>query len=147
MTAITVHGEIGAPRSDRERSYTFSHAFRSGRLVHVSGMLAIDERGRLLADDLAGQTRVIYRRLGELLDELDATPAQVVKTTDYITTTDGYRETADIRREFFGSHRPASTGVVVAGLLHAQAVIEIDAVVVLDSTDVAVSEISTREGP
>jgi enamine deaminase RidA (YjgF/YER057c/UK114 family) len=60
-----------------------------------------------------------------------ATPAQIVKTTDYVTTTAGYRETADIRREFFGAHRPASTGVVVAALLHPQALIEIDAVVVL----------------
>jgi len=101
----------------------------------------------LLADDLVGQTRVIYRRLGELLDELAASPARVIKTTDYITTTDGYRKTADIRREFFGSHRPASTGVVVAGLLHAQALIEIDAVVVLDGTDTGVFEVSTREGP
>lgn len=136
MTVIAVHGEVGAPRSDRERAYTFSHAFRFGDLVHVSGMLAIDENGQLLADDLGGQARAIYQRLGELLDELGATPAQVVKTTDYVTTTSGYRETADIRREFFGTHRPASTGVVVAGLLHPQALIEIDAVVVL-----------TREGP
>jgi enamine deaminase RidA (YjgF/YER057c/UK114 family) len=102
-------------------------------------MLAIDENGQLLADDVAGQTRAIYQRLGELLDDLDARPAHVVKTTDYITTTDGYRDTADVRREFFGTHRPASTGVVVAGLLHPQALIEIDAVVVLDGTD-------TREG-
>lgn len=136
MTSVDVHGEVGAARSERESTYTFSHAFRSGPIVHVSGMLAIDEHGALLADDLAGQTRAIYRRLGELLDELDATPANVVKTTDYITTTDGYRVTADIRREFFGTHRPASTGVVVAGLLHPHALIEIDAVVVL-----------TREGP
>jgi enamine deaminase RidA (YjgF/YER057c/UK114 family) len=133
---MTAHGEVGAARSGRERAYTFSHAYRSGDLVHVSGMLAIDEDGRLLADDLGGQARAIYRRLGELLDELSATAVNVVKTTDYITTTDGYRETADIRRSFFGSHRPASTGVVVAGLLHPQALIEIDAVVVL-----------TREGP
>ena len=57
--------------------------------------------------------------------------ADVAQTTDYITTTDGYRATADVRREVFGDQFPAATGVIVAGLLRPGALIEIDAVAVL----------------
>jgi enamine deaminase RidA (YjgF/YER057c/UK114 family) len=51
-----------------------------------------------------------------------------VETTDYFVTTENYRATADVRREFFKTRFPASTGVQVAGLLREGALIEIKAV-------------------
>ena len=57
------------------------------------------------------------------------------KTVDYIVTTDGYRETAEVRREMFPRGFPAATGVVVKGLLRPGALIEIDAIAVLDSDE------------
>jgi hypothetical protein len=57
--------------------------------------------------------------------------ADIVQTTDYITTTEGYRATADVRREVFGTKFPAATGVIVAGLLREGALIEISAIAVL----------------
>ena len=52
----------------------------------------------------------------------------VVATTEYVTTTDDYRRTADVRREVFRPPYPAATGVVVAGLLREGVLIEISAV-------------------
>jgi len=54
-----------------------------------------------------------------------------VETVDYITTTENYRATAGVRREFLKDAKPASTGVIVAGLLREGALIEISAVAVL----------------
>jgi enamine deaminase RidA (YjgF/YER057c/UK114 family) len=54
-----------------------------------------------------------------------------VRTTDYVLTRERYRETADIRREFFGDQFSAATGVVVKELLGRGVLIEIDAIAVL----------------
>jgi enamine deaminase RidA (YjgF/YER057c/UK114 family) len=54
-----------------------------------------------------------------------------VQTTDYISTTENYRKTADVRREFFKGPFPTATGVIVKGLLREGALIEISAVAVL----------------
>ncbi|HUF90854.1 MAG TPA: hypothetical protein VMR23_00655 [Candidatus Limnocylindria bacterium] len=50
---------------------------------------------------------------------------------DSITTTDNDKGTAAVRREFLEDARPAATGVIVAGLLRAGALLEISAVAVL----------------
>lgn len=110
---------------------TFSPAVRRGNLLFISGMTATDERGQLVGDDIASQARHIFKKMDEILKAAGASFADVVQTTDYITTTEGYAATADVRREFMADPFPAATGVIVAGLLRDGALIEIDAVAVL----------------
>lgn len=58
--------------------------------------------------------------------------ADIVETTDYVTTTENYRKTAHVRRGVFrGPSYPAATGVSVAGLLREGALIGISVVAVL----------------
>ena len=119
----------GWPRYAR---YTFPPAVRRGNLLFISGITAVDDDGNLAGEgDIAAQARFIYGRIAEVLRAAGGTMADVVQTTDYITTTEGYRATADVRREVFGDRFPAATGVIVAGLLRPGALIEIDAIAVL----------------
>ena len=112
--------------------YTFSPALRAGPLLFIAGTTAVDERGRLVGPgDIVAQTRFIYRKFAALLATAGAGFEHVVQTTDYITTTEGYRGTADVRREFFRPPYPTATGVIVKGLLREGALIEISAVAVL----------------
>lgn len=112
--------------------YTFAPAVRTGNLLFISGMTATDENGALVAQgDIVGQTRCIFEKLGRVLAAAGATFDDVVMTRDYFVTTDGYKGTAAIRREFFGDEFSAATGVQVAGLLREGALIEIEAVAVL----------------
>jgi enamine deaminase RidA (YjgF/YER057c/UK114 family) len=112
--------------------YTFSPALRAGNLLFISGTTAVDEHGRLVAPgDIVGQTRYIYEKLATLLAAAGGGLEHVVETTEYIVTTEGYRGTADVRREVFREPYPAATGVIVAGLLRPGALIEISAVAVL----------------
>lgn len=102
----------------------------SGALLFTSGLNALDESGALIGEgDVVAQASEIYRKLGALIRAVGASPGDVVKTTDFIITREGYRRTADVRRAFFGDHRPASTGVVVQELLGRGVLIEIEAVV------------------
>ena len=112
--------------------YTFSPALRVGSLLFISGTTAVDEHGTLVAPgDIVGQTRYIFQKFGTLLAAAGAGFAHVVETTEYVTTTQNYRGTADVRREFFSPPYPTATGVVVAGLLREGALIEISAIAVL----------------
>jgi aminoacrylate peracid reductase len=117
------------------RDATFEPAVaRGGIPMFVSGLNALEDDGSLQAPaDIVAQARRIYEKLGQLLMTAGATPSDVVKTVDYFTTLERYHETASIRREFFGEDFPASTGVLVAGLLGRGVVIEIEAVVMLQA--------------
>jgi enamine deaminase RidA (YjgF/YER057c/UK114 family) len=112
--------------------YTFSPALRVGNLVFIAGTTAADEAGNIVAPgDIVGQTRYIYQKFAKLLAAAGAGFEQVVETTEYVTTTENYRGTADVRREFFCPPYPTATGVIVSGLLREGALIEISAVAVL----------------
>ena len=114
--------------------YTFSPAVRAGNLLFISGTTATDDRGELVAPgDIVEQTRVILRKFRRLLEAAGGGMEHIVETTEYITTTEQYRRTAEVRREFFRPPYPTATGVIVAGLLREGAVIEISAVAVLPS--------------
>jgi enamine deaminase RidA (YjgF/YER057c/UK114 family) len=92
-------------------------------------MTATDETRQVVGTDIATQARFIYRKMSAVLAEAGASLDDVVQTTDYVTTLDGYGETAAVRREVFGDGPyPAATGVVVAGLVRPGALIEISAV-------------------
>jgi len=128
---MTTFEVITGPSPWPER-YTFSPAVRAGNLLFLSGTTATDERGQLVAPgDIVEQTRVIFRKLARLLEAAGGGLEHIVSTTDYITTTENYARTADVRRELFKGRYPTATGVIVKGLLREGAVIEISAVAVL----------------
>lgn len=122
------------PGGSRAGRYTFSPGvIKEGKLLFISGLTATDDQGNIVGKgDIVTQARVIFEKIGEILETAGATFDDVVKTVDYITTTENYRGTADVRREFFSTDFPAATGVIVAGLLRPDALIEIEAVAVID---------------
>ncbi len=121
------------PGWKRYERLTFSPAVRWGNLLFTSGMAATDDAGRIMHEgDIVAQTREIFKKLEAVLKEAGGSLDNVVKTVDYITTTENYKETAKVRREFFKNGFPAATGVVVKSLLRKEALIEIEAIAVLD---------------
>ena len=112
--------------------YTFSPALQVDNFLFLAGTTAVDDSGALVAPgDIAGQTRYILEKFGRLLSAAGATYANIVETTEYITTTHNYRDTAAVRREFFRPPYPVATGIIVAGLLREGALIEISATAIL----------------
>jgi len=112
--------------------YTYCPALRVGNTLYISGTTGTDDAGVITAPgDIVEQTRQIFRKFERLLNAAGGSCADIVQTTDYITTTERYRETAAVRREFLKGAQPTATGVIVAGLLRQHALIEINAVAVL----------------
>ena len=122
-------GDTGWPEN-----YTYVPALRVGNLVFLSGTTGSDDKGRITAPgDIEEQTRQIFRKFDALLRSIGSSCEDIVSTTDFFTTTENYKRTAAVRREFFKQNRPTSTGVLVAGLLRKDALIEISAIAVLRS--------------
>lgn len=113
---------------------SYAVAVRRGNMLFISGLTGVDpEIGELVSTtDMAAQTRQIYRNIGDVLKAAGATAEDVVQTTDYITTRENYKKTAEVRREFFGDSFPSSVGFVVKELLRKDALIEVSVVAVLD---------------
>ena len=123
------------PGWERYKRLTFAPAVRKGNMLFISGMNAaqVDTAGKpVVRGDIVEQTRVIYEKLKAVLEEAGASFEDVVWTTDYITTSENYKATAEVRRQYFGENFPASTGIMVKDLMRKGALIEIDAVAVLD---------------
>lgn len=114
--------------------FTFSPAVRAGNLLFISGMTAADEKGILAGPgDIVRQTEYIFEKMGRILAAAGADFSNIVETTDYYLTLEGYAKTAAVRKKVFGGPPyPAATGVQVAGLIRPGALIEIKAVAVLE---------------
>ena len=117
-----------------DERYTFSTAVRWGPFLFISGVIARDPgTGEIEGKgDIVAQTDFIFRKIGAILEAAGGSFADVVKTMDYVTTLERYDETADVRRKYFKNGFPAATGVVVKALVNPEAMIEIDAIAILE---------------
>lgn len=124
------------PGWERYKRLTFAPAVRKGNMLFITGQdgSQVDPlTGKpIVKGDMMEQTWVIYEKLKAILEAAGASFEDIVWTTDYITTTENYKSTAEVRRKYFVNNFPASTGIIVKGLLNKDALIEIDAVAVLD---------------
>jgi enamine deaminase RidA (YjgF/YER057c/UK114 family) len=100
--------------------------------VHVSGTAPIPAEGDAVAPDAYGQTRRCLEIVLAALREAGAGPEHVVRTRSYLLDADDWREVGRAHGEVFGDVRPASTMVVVAGLLDPAWKVEIEVDAVLD---------------
>ena len=118
----------------RGEDCTFSTAVKRGPFLFISGVIARDpETGEVAGKgDIVAQTDFIFRKIKKILEAAGGSFDDVVKTTDYVTTLERYRETAAVRRKYFKNGFPAATGVVVKALVSPEALIEIDAIAILE---------------
>lgn len=111
----------------------FSQAVKVGNMLFVSGQLARDRDGRVVGKgDMAAQTRQVIANIRAILAAGGAELRHVVKLTAFMTDMSRAREAWAVREEFFAGAPPASTGVEVSRLTHADFLIEIEAIAVIE---------------
>ena len=106
----------------------YTDAVRAGGLLFVSGLVPLDADGKLVGEDVAEQTRQIFRNLDLVLQAAGCGFEDVVKVTHYLLDVDDRPAINPVRMEFFGGARPASTLVEVSALAIPGALLEIEAV-------------------
>ncbi|RKN09826.1 RidA family protein [Streptomyces radicis] len=100
-----------------------------GRLVAISGQIALDERGELVGPGDAGaQARQVFLNLSRCLVAAGATFDDVVKLTYYVTDIDDLPAVRAARDAYVDTARPpASSAVRVAGLIRPDLLLEVEA--------------------
>lgn len=111
-----------------ETGGSWAQAVAWGDLVAISGQIAIDPDGNVVGrGSLVEQAEYVFSCLDTALAAAGAGRADLVKITMYVTTLDGLAELRAARDRWLGDARPASTLVQVAGLVHSDLLIEVDA--------------------
>ena len=107
-----------------------------GKTIHVSGLVASDADGSLVAPgDLGGQMSFIFDGIKQALAEVGATPANVVRQRVFIVglKLDHRPIIAGAMNAFYGEDgSAASTCIGVDALLVDGALVEIDVTAVID---------------
>jgi enamine deaminase RidA (YjgF/YER057c/UK114 family) len=108
----------------------------TGRLVVLAGQIGWNpETLQFDADDIVSQTRQALENVLTLLREADATPADLLRLTWYVTSREEYvsarREIGEAYRDVIGPIYPAMSVIVVSGLVEARAKVEIEATAVI----------------
>lgn len=113
-----------------EPRYGFSRAVRLDRQVVVAGTAPIWPDDFVHPDPKRQASRCLEIMLGAL-EEAGGKPTDVVRTRMYITDADHADAIGEAHGEVFGEIRPASTMVVVGGLLDPRWVVEMELEAVL----------------
>lgn len=121
------HAASGSPY---EQTIGFSRAVRVGDTIAVSGSAPVWPGGEV-DPDVTAQTRRCWEIALAALDELGGAPGDVIRTRQYVVHAADADAVGAVHGEIFGHIRPASTMVVVAGLLDPRwrVEVEVDAVV------------------
>lgn len=112
-------------------------AVRAGDLIFVGGLMAIDDGGNIVGEDVAAQARSIFERLRAVLAEAGASLADVVKHNVYFTCENSqaavmrFLDDLDaVRTKYFTVPGPTTTEIR-CGLDRQDALLLIDAWVVV----------------
>lgn len=121
------HARSGSPY---ERTVGFSRAVRLGGTVAVSGTAPVWPDGSVDPDP-AVQARRCWEIVLTALAELGGAAEHVVRTRQYVVDPADAESVGAVHGEVFGDTMPASTMVVVAGLLDPRWKVEVEADAVL----------------
>jgi enamine deaminase RidA (YjgF/YER057c/UK114 family) len=123
------HARSGSPFED---TIGFSRAVRVGDTVSVSGTAPVWPDGEVDPDP-GIQARRCWEIVVAALEELGASVSDVVRTRQYLVSADLADAVAAVHGEVFDGVRPASTMIVVAGLLDPRWLVEVEADAVVRS--------------
>jgi 2-iminobutanoate/2-iminopropanoate deaminase len=105
----------------------------SGRLLFVSGQIALDPKSGLMIgdDDVEAQTRQVMANLQAVLAAAGASFVDVVRTTVFLLDMSDFGRVNTIYSEFFDSDTAPARACVQAARLPKEAKVEIDCIAVL----------------
>ena len=113
-----------------EKDFGYSQAVRIDKTLYISGSVAADQNGRLVAaGDMAGQMRAAYSNIRRTLAAQGAGFDEVVKETIYTTNMDALLKASDLRFEYYDKERlPTTSWVQVQRLVDPGFLVEIEIV-------------------
>jgi 2-iminobutanoate/2-iminopropanoate deaminase len=116
-TTINVQNLEGLPLSD---------AVRFGDLLFVSGMVGMDDEGRVVEGGIVAETRQTFRNIAAVLAAAGATLKDVLKVNVILTRAEDFAAFNAAYREIFPTDPPARVSMVAGLTIDAR--VEVDVV-------------------
>jgi enamine deaminase RidA (YjgF/YER057c/UK114 family) len=108
----------------------YSRAVRSGNVIAVTGTVGVNADGKY-SPSLGEQTRRSLAIIRAAIEALGGRMEHVIRTRMFVTDVSKWEEVAKVHGEVFADIRPATSIVEVAKLIDAEAMIEIEADVIV----------------
>lgn len=103
-----------------------------GRTCFISGQVAIDSKGNLVGKgDIRLQTRQVLRNIQAALEAVGGAWEDIACVNVFLVNMEHLQAVHEVRGEFWSGDYPASTLVQVAGLVHPDYLIEINATAIV----------------
>jgi enamine deaminase RidA (YjgF/YER057c/UK114 family) len=105
-----------------------------GDLLFVSGHVAIDKSGNVVGvGNAEAQSRQVMANIRDVVTAAGGKMEDVAKITCFLTDIANYGAYSKVRAETWPKDPPASSTVVVAGLVRTELLVEVEAIVRLPS--------------
>jgi enamine deaminase RidA (YjgF/YER057c/UK114 family) len=109
-----------------EKAAGFSRAVVDGDFCFVAGTTGYDYTTMIMPADVTSQSRNCFKTIEAALKEAGFAMADIVRATYYLTDVKNADALFSVSGEVLGDIRPASTLLVVAGLLKPEMKVEIE---------------------
>ena len=110
----------------------YSPAMKAGKYIYTSGMLALDNAGKLVGGaDAAAQTRQVLDNIRAIVQAAGGTMRDVVYNTIWLKTMEDYGKMNSVYAEYFPKEPPARA-CVRADLVKPEFLVEIASVVFIE---------------
>jgi len=105
----------------------------TGKMIFVAGQLARDAAGNCVGKgDMRAQIEQVGENIKICLEAAGASLADIVKTNTFVTDYEEFAKHPDMRMRYFGPATPTSTTVEIGRLADPDAMIEVEAIAVID---------------
>jgi 2-iminobutanoate/2-iminopropanoate deaminase len=95
----------------------YSQAIKAeGRFLFLSGQIPLTPEGVVVQDEVGAQTKQVVANIKAVLNEAGLTPANIVKTTIFLSSMDHFAAVNEVYGAMFEGEPPARSTVAVAGL-------------------------------
>jgi reactive intermediate/imine deaminase len=104
-----------------------------GKLVLISGQVALDKSGNLVGkDDFRAQVQQVFENLNAAVEAAGGTFRDVIKLNSYVLDLSHLADFREVRDKYIDAkHPPASTAVQVSRLFRPEFLVEVEAVAVV----------------
>ncbi len=113
----------GSPWEDK---MGYCRAVRIGNIIEVSGTVAIVDGEKVKADDAHAQTLNILERVEKVLEDLNVSMKDVIRTRIFTTDINSFKAVATAHATFFKDIKPTTGFYEISKLVAPEYLVEIE---------------------
>ncbi len=119
---------------DHYAPYLLSQGIKYGNLLFISGQAGAGEDGKIVAGGFRAQGEQAFANLRRALEAGGSSLRDVIKVTIFVTDMSNFQQVVELRHKFFCEPYPADTIAEIKALYDPAALIEIEAIAAVSSS-------------